>query len=98
MEIGEAKFRLRDARQSRLEARTMVHAFDAERFAVVVDKGLVTASGVSAEASGAIQEYYFRRIGLGVATLIITIVGLSLYRLIRRLERRQAAEGARDSR
>jgi hypothetical protein len=98
MEIGEAKFRLRDARQARLEARTMVHSFDRDRFAVIVDKGLVTASSVSAEASGAIQEYYFRRIGLGVSTLIITIVGLSLYRFIRRIERRQAAEGARDSR
>lgn len=98
MEIGEAKYRLRDARQARLEARTMVHSFDRARFAAVVEKGLVTASSVSTEASRAIEEYYFRRIGLGIATLIITIVGLSLYRLIRRIERRQTAEGARDSR
>ena len=98
MEIGEAKYRLRDARQARLEARTMVHAFDRDRFAAIVGKGLVTASSVATEASQVIEEYYFRRIGLGVATLVITIVGLSLYRLIRRIERRQAAEGARDSR
>ena len=98
MEIGEAKYRLRDARQARLEARTMVHSFDGARFAAVVEKGLVTASSVSTEATHAIEEYYFRRIGLGVATLIITIVGLSLYRLIRRIERRQSAEGAGNSR
>jgi len=76
----------------------MVHSFDGARFAAVVEKGLVTASSVSTEATHAIEEYYFRRIGLGVATLIITIVGLSLYRLIRRIERRQSAEGAGNSR
>jgi len=95
MEVGEAKFKLRDVRQARLEARTVVHAFDEERFRGVVDKGLSTASLVSAEAQGAIDEYVFRRIGLGVATLIITIVALSLYLTIRRLERRQLLHGDR---
>jgi predicted CXXCH cytochrome family protein len=92
MEIGEAKYRLRDARQARLEARTMVHSFDRDRFAGVVHKGLATTGGVAAEASQAIDEYYFRRIGLGVATLIITILALALYQFIRRIERRQATE------
>ncbi len=86
MEISEAKFKLRDARQARLEARTMVHAFDEARFKEVVGKGLATAAVVAAEGQHAIDEYYFRRIGLGVATLIITILTVSLYLYIRRLE------------
>lgn len=87
MEVGEAKFKLRDVRQARLEARTKVHAFDEAQFRAVVDKGFVTAGDVTEEAKQAIDEYYFRRIGLGVATLIITIVAISLYLFIRRVER-----------
>jgi len=91
MEIAEAKFHLRDARQAALEARTTVHAFDGPRFAAVVTKGLTVTAAVTDEASKAVAEYYFRRIGLGVATLIITLLAVSLYLFIRRLERRQAA-------
>ncbi len=89
MEISEVKFRLRDVRQTRLETRTTVHAFNEQRYREVVAKGLVTSSVIGTEARSAINEFYFRRIGLGVATLIITVVALSLYVFIRRLERRQ---------
>jgi hypothetical protein len=93
MEIAEAKFRLRDTRQAGLEARTMVHSFDGARFAAVIGKGLATNSSVSEEAAKTVQEFYFRRIGLGVATLIITVLAVSLYVYVRRIERRQAGEG-----
>jgi len=89
MEISEARFRLRDVRQARLESRTMVHSFDEEKFRAVIEKGLAVTSAVSAEASDAIHEYYFRRWGLGVATLIITVLAVSVFLLIRRIERRQ---------
>ena len=93
MEIGEAKFKLRDIRQARLETRTMVHAFNEERFREVVVKGLTTATVVSDEAQNAIGEYVFRRIGLGAATLSITVLVVALYMYIRRLERRQRETG-----
>lgn len=92
MEIGEARFKLRDARQARLESRTMVHSFDEQQFQQIVDKGLKVASEVSEEANNAIEEYYFRRQGLGIATLIITVLAVSLYVFIRRLERRQGTK------
>ena len=37
----------------------------------------------------AIDEYYFRRWGLGIATLIISIVGIALYLTIRKIEIKQ---------
>jgi len=89
MEIAEAKFKLRDARQARLQSRTMVHSFDLEKFNETIGAGLSTTSFVKQEAEHAIDEYYFRRMGLGVATLIITILAVSLYLFIRRLERQQ---------
>jgi predicted CXXCH cytochrome family protein len=94
MEMGEAKFRLRDARQARLEARTMVHSFNEKQFLDIIGKGLVTVAAVTGEARQAIDEYFFRRIGLGIATLIITVLAVSLYVLIRRIERLQATSEA----
>ncbi|MGA9407196.1 MAG: cytochrome c3 family protein [Bacteroidota bacterium] len=89
MEVSEAKFTLRDARQAWLESRTMVHSFNEEKFHNVVQKGLLVTATVSEQATQAIDEYYFRRYGLGFATIIITILASSLYLYIRRIERRQ---------
>lgn len=88
MEISEAKLKLRDARQARLEARTMIHSFSGEKLEGVVAKGLNIASAASLEAQQALDDYVFRRIGLGIATLVITVLVISLYLFIRRLERR----------
>ena len=89
MEVSEAKFKLRDVHQARLQSRTMVHAFDEEKFGDVAHKGLAVATMVTEEGQAAIDEYYFRRIGLGIATIIITILATSLYLLIRRIEKKQ---------
>ena len=89
MEVSEAEFKLRDAHQARLQSRTMVHSFNEDKFREVVDKGLTAAAFVADEGQQAIDEYYFRRLGLGVSTLIISIVGVSLYLTIKRIERRQ---------
>jgi predicted CXXCH cytochrome family protein len=86
MEIAEAKFKLRDARQSRLEARTMVHAFNEARYREVIAKGRANVEIITAEASGQIDEYYFRRWGLGISTLVIGLLAVSLYLWLRKIE------------
>jgi predicted CXXCH cytochrome family protein len=93
MEISEAKYKLRDAHQARLESRTMVHAFNEARFREVATKGLLVSATVSQEATQALDEYVFRRVGLGLATLAITVLAASLYVFIKKLERRQALGG-----
>jgi predicted CXXCH cytochrome family protein len=92
MEISEAKYKLREIRQARLEARTMVHAFNEEKFRVVVVKGLGVALWVSREGQQALKEYVFRRVGLGIATLIITVLAFALWLFIRRLEREKTVK------
>ena len=93
MEISEAKYKLRDAHQARLESRTMVHSFSEGRFRDVAAKGLTVSATINQEATQALDEYVFRRVGLGLATLAITVLAISLYIYIRRLERRQALGG-----
>jgi hypothetical protein len=55
----------------------------------VVDNGLKTADFVISESQSSIHEYFFRRIGLAVSTIIITILALALYAFVRRLERKK---------
>lgn len=91
MDIEELRFKLREVHQSRLELRTIVHAFNEARFAEVAERGLGVAAVVNAGATSAIREYMFRRIGLGVSTLIISALMVALYLYIRRIERLQKA-------
>ena len=89
MEISEAKFKLRDAHQAKLQARTMVHSFNEEKFKEIVDgKGLATTNEVIAEAKNAIDEFYFRRVGLGVSVLIISFLAVMIFLYIKRIERK----------
>ena len=87
MEVSESKFKLRSVRQARLESRTTVHAFDTQRLLEVANGGKATAETIARDAEEAVDEYYFRRIGLGVSTLIITILAISLFFYIKRIER-----------
>jgi len=89
MEISEAKFKLREARQARLQSRTMVHSFDEQQFRDIVVQGLAVASVVAEEGQMAVDQFYFRRWGLGISTLVISMLALSLYFYIRRIEKRQ---------
>lgn len=93
MEIDNIRFSLRDARQARLQSRTAVHAFSLEKFREVVDPGLAIARQALADAENANDEYYYRRHGLAVVTLFITLTIVLLALYIRRIERRQKAAG-----
>ncbi|MDT8324605.1 MAG: cytochrome c3 family protein [Bacteroidota bacterium] len=92
MEIDNIRFSLRDARQARLQSRTAVHAFSLEKFREVVDPGLAIARQALVAAEDANDEYYYRRHGLAVATLFITLTIVLLALHIRRIERRQKKE------
>lgn len=88
MEISEAKYQLRDAHQAKLEARTMVHSFNLDKFKNVVDKkGFKVTSKVIAEANSQIGEYYFRRIGLAVSVSFISLLCIGLFLYIKKLEK-----------
>ncbi len=92
MEISEAKFKLREVRQARLTARTTVHTFSEEKFAEVLNPGLKTALTVHDEAASAVDEFFYRRWGLGIATFVISLLAVALYVYIRRLNHRSIAD------
>ncbi len=90
MEVGEARYQLRDVRQARLESRTMVHAFNLEKFREVTTKGRMTAAEVTGSAQAALEEHQFRRVGFGISTGILTLLVISLALYIRRMEQKKS--------
>ncbi len=88
MYVADSEFKWRDARQTLLEARTAVHLFSPDALRESTAEGLRLASEVDAEAEHAIAQYGFRRKGLLISTLIITVLAISLYLKIRQIEGR----------
>ena len=90
MEVDDEKFKLRDAHQALLEARTAVHSFNEKKFDdVVVGKGLKVTTEVIKDAQASIDDYYFRRKGLGIALIITILLAVGLYLYIKDYEKNQ---------
>ncbi|OYV86185.1 MAG: hypothetical protein B7Z63_04390, partial [Ignavibacteriae bacterium 37-53-5] len=88
MDVSDASYSLKDVNQSLVEARVQVHSFDAAPVDSAAGSGLKIVSAAQKSALGAVDEYYFRRHGLGVATLIITLLAVLLFLKIRQIERK----------
>jgi predicted CXXCH cytochrome family protein len=87
MDVEEIKFKLREIHQARLEGRTIVHSFDEAKFKAVTKKGFNASEQTITEAKAAINEFYFRRYGLGIAVVIISFLILVIYLYIKRIEK-----------
>jgi hypothetical protein len=93
MDVSEAKYSLKDANQSLVESRVKIHAFKLQPVLDTAGPGLKVIDQAKRAAGEAIQEYHFRRKGLGVSTLILTVLVITLYFKIRQIEARQRTEG-----
>ncbi len=82
------EFLLKEVVQSLIQARTLIHSFDMDSVAPKAMEGIAKADTVVLNSAGLIDEYYFRRKGLAVATLIITFLAFMLYRKIRKIEQK----------
>ncbi|MFH1687763.1 MAG: cytochrome c3 family protein [bacterium] len=88
MMTADEEFGLKEVGQILIKARTQVHAFNIDSLAPKAEEGIKKADEVKVGSAALIDEYYFRRKGLGLATLFITVVCIGLYARIRRLKRK----------
>lgn len=84
----DERFLMKDVNQAIISARTAVHSFRADSVTSITSTGTSTASQVVAQAKELIDEYYYRRTGFVIATVIITILAILLYLKIRRMEKK----------
>ena len=87
MDVSDASYNLKGVRQVLIETRTVLHNVNLEKYKESIKKGFEITSKAKQTGEDAIDEYYFRRKGLGVVTIIVTILVILLYLKIRKLER-----------
>ena len=90
MDVSDASYSLKDVNQSLVESRVQIHAFAVAPVITAAGPGLKIVADAQKSALSAIDEYYFRRHGLGVATLVITLLVVLLYLKIRQIERKSS--------
>ena len=87
MEVSQARLDEDQARDTLTKARVTIHSFRKELIDVDIQAGLQITAKSYQEGKDALTERNYRRMGLGFAlvSIIIVLVGLSLY--IRKIER-----------
>lgn len=89
MDVSDYRYSLKDLKQNLIEARTITHKSSLKDFKQTLKKGSTIVNEALTGANSAIDDYYFRRWGLGGATLIITFLVIILYWRIKRIEKNQ---------
>jgi len=87
MDVAEAKYSLKDVNQSMIETRVQIHSFDPKQVLESASPGLKVIGQAKEEGQKAIKEYYFRRKGLGISTLLLTVLAVLLYVKIKQIEK-----------
>lgn len=87
MMTTDAEFLMKEVDQSLIQSRTAVHAFNLDSLVPKAEAGIAGADSVQAISASLVEEYFFRRRGLVVATFIMTFLAIALYVKIRRLDR-----------
>ncbi len=86
MDDVDIGFMLQDAHQSLIQARTLVHTFDAARVKTTTDEGIQKTNAALDAAAEQVRDYHARRRGFGLATLFTTVVVIALFFRIRQME------------
>jgi predicted CXXCH cytochrome family protein len=88
MEVSNQLQQQANARDALLKARVSVHAFRETEVKRDTDTGLAITKVTYAGGQQAMQEWKYRRVGLGLSLsmIVLTLIGLGLY--IRNLERK----------
>ena len=87
MDVADARYELKDANQALVMSRVAIHSFKIDELAEVARPGIAIITSAKGTADDAIKNYYFRRQGLAVSTLIVALLAITLYLKIRRIDK-----------
>jgi hypothetical protein len=88
IEVSEAQDLLKAARDGLMKVRTITHTVDEAKVGVAVDSGLAVAVQAAALGQKGIEDFRFRGRGLGVASILITLLILALWLKLRQIEKK----------
>jgi predicted CXXCH cytochrome family protein len=82
-------FLLQEGRQKLIESRTLVHTFDLNKVKEKTDEGDKIVKEAVILADKELDEYYTRRRGFAIATVVLVIFAFGVYLKIRDIEKKQ---------
>jgi predicted CXXCH cytochrome family protein len=88
MDVSDASFALKDVRQVLIQSRTTIHTFNIDKFKEQIDTGFTIVNKSKIIGEEAIDEFYYRRIGLGFSTIIVTLLVIGLYIKLKKVEKK----------
>jgi predicted CXXCH cytochrome family protein len=88
MDVSDAAFSLKDVRQVLIQSRTTIHAFDIDKFKEQIDEGFTIVNKAKISGEEAIDEFYYRRVGLGISTILVTLLVIGLYIKLKKVEKK----------
>ncbi len=88
MATTDVEFTMKELRQSLIQTRTTLHSFNIDSVMPKAETGMKQAEDVKKNSAELIEEFYFRRKGLGVTSLIFTFLIIGLYLIIRKVEKK----------
>lgn len=89
MDVSDAKFDYNDIKKVLITSGNVVHYSNLEKFTQNIDDGFKITDKAKVVGNEAVHDYYFRRIGLGVSTFFITLLVITLYFKLRKIEKKQ---------
>lgn len=93
MDVSDEEYELKNLRQILIKARTSVHTFNLEEYEKEIEPGFQLAKETVQNGQTAVDNYYFRRKGLLVSTIIVSLLVVLLYIKLRRIEKTQKESG-----
>lgn len=91
LDLSDLRFDMIGVKDVLVESRSKIHAFDRAEFDKTAKRGFTLVEGARTTLAAALHDYGFRKVGLAISTLIVTLVAAALYLKIRQMERRTAA-------
>jgi hypothetical protein len=92
MEVSELYINLEEARKSLIQTRTTIHSFDELEVNKVADNGFVVLNEASVNIQEILGELKFRRTGLLIFSIIITISIITLYLMLKNIKKNRIDE------
>ncbi|MCX6155699.1 MAG: cytochrome c3 family protein [Candidatus Kapabacteria bacterium] len=88
MDVSDAVFALKDVKQILIQSRTQTHLGNLKDFQEGIKPGFEMTRKAITSGNEAIDDYYFRRSGLGIATLFMAVLAIVLYMKIKKIEKK----------
>lgn len=92
MDITDAKFDYNDIKKILITTRHVMHYINLEKYTETINEGFKITSKAKVTGEEAVKDYYIRRLGLGISTIFITLIGLGIYLKLRKTEKKQRVD------